>query len=109
MTSKTVSFFQGLGASAAFAGALLLAGPSQARIVPVTGFSQASRPADTSASFIHQWPHVSAADADPSFIHQWPQASVADADPSFIHQWPQASVSDADPAFIHQWPHASVA
>ena len=99
MISNVVSLFQGLAASAAFAGALLLAGPSQARIAPVTGSSQTFRLADAAPSTV--------AAADPSIIHPW--SAVAAAAPSIIHPWLGTPVADAGPALSHPWSDAIAA
>ena len=107
MISNVVSFFQGLAASAAFAGALLLAGPSQARIAPVTGSSQTFRLADAAPSIIHPWLGTTVADAGPSIIHPW--SAVADAAPSIIHPWLGTTVADAGPSIIHPWSDAIAA
>ena len=107
MTSKTVSFFQGLGASAAFAGALLLAGPSQARIAPVTSFSQIPPLADATPSILHPWLGATVADASPSILHPWSDAT--DATSSILHPWLGATVADASPSILHPWSDADVA
>ena len=77
MTSTVVSFLQGLGASAAIAGVLLFAGPSQAHTTPVADSGQILFAADAAPSIIHPWLGTAGADAGPSIIHPWSDAVVA--------------------------------